>query len=32
MQMLRLDPPLHMQTPKGPGLAHFMINYGVEAT
>ncbi len=31
MQIIQLDPPLHMQTPKGPGIAHFMINYGPEA-
>ena len=28
--MLRLDPPLPVQTPRGPGLAHVLIDYGVE--
>lgn len=28
--ILQLDPPLHMQTPKGPGWAHFVIDYGQE--
>ena len=27
----QLDPPLHMQTPKGPGWAHFVIDYGQES-
>lgn len=26
----QLDPPLPMMTPKGEGLAHFIIDYGVE--
>ena len=29
--MLQLNPPLPMETPKGRGLAHFLIDYGVEA-
>jgi hypothetical protein len=29
--MLQLNPPLPMETPKGPGLAHFVIDYGPEA-
>jgi len=28
--MLRLDPPLPVQTPRGPGLAHVLIDYGAE--
>ena len=28
--MLRLDPPLPVTTPKGAGLAHVLIDYGVE--
>lgn len=28
--MLQLDPPLPMETSKGPGLAHFVIDYGPE--
>lgn len=28
--MLQLDPPLPMMTPKGAGLAHFVIDYGPE--
>lgn len=28
--MLQLDPPLPMTTPKGAGLAHFVIDYGAE--
>jgi hypothetical protein len=28
--MLQLDPPLPMITPRGPGLAHFLIDYGAE--
>jgi hypothetical protein len=27
----QLDPPLHMETPKGPGWAHFVIDYGPES-
>lgn len=29
-RMLRIDPPLPILTPKGPGLAHFLLDYGVE--
>lgn len=28
--MLQLNPPLHMQTPKGAGYAHFVIDYSQE--
>ncbi|KPK59029.1 MAG: hypothetical protein AMJ59_12715 [Gammaproteobacteria bacterium SG8_31] len=28
--MLQLNPPLPVQTPRGPGLAHIVIDYGVE--
>lgn len=28
--MLQLNPPLPVQTPRGPGLAHVLIDYGVE--
>lgn len=28
--ILQLNPPLPLVTPKGSGLAHFMIDYGVE--
>lgn len=28
--MLRLDPPLPLETPKGKALAHVLIDYGVE--
>lgn len=27
----QLNPPLPLETPKGPGLAHFVIDYGPEA-
>lgn len=27
----QLHPPLHMDTPKGSGWAHFVIDYGLEA-
>ncbi len=27
----QLNPPLPMTTPKGPGLAHFVLDYGPEA-
>ncbi len=27
----QLNPPLPMETPKGPGLAHFVIDYGPES-
>ena len=29
--VVQLNPPLHMETPKGAGLAHFVIDYGPEA-
>jgi hypothetical protein len=29
--MLQLNPPLPVTTPKGPGLAHVIIDYGAEA-
>ena len=29
--MLQLNPPLPVVTPKWPGLAHVLIDYGVEA-
>ena len=29
--MLQLNPPLPVMTPKGLGLAHVLIDYGVEA-
>jgi len=28
--MLQLNPPLPVNTPKGPGLAHIIIDYGAE--
>ena len=28
--MIRLDPPLPLDTPKGKAMAHFLIDYGVE--
>lgn len=28
--MTRLDPPLPLTTPKGPAMAHFIIDYGIE--
>jgi hypothetical protein len=28
--MLQIDPPLPMTTPRGAGLAHFVIDYGAE--
>lgn len=30
MPLLQLDPPLPVITPKGPGLAHVLIDYGPE--
>lgn len=27
----QLEPPLPLETPKGPGLAHFVIDYGPES-
>lgn len=29
--MLQLDPPLPLNTPKGEGFAHFLIDYGPES-
>lgn len=29
--ILQLDPPLELSTPKGIGIAHFLIDYGMEA-
>jgi hypothetical protein len=29
--LVQLNPPLHMETPKGAGLAHFVIDYAPEA-
>jgi hypothetical protein len=28
--ILQLNPPLPIETPKGPGLAHFLIDYSIE--
>ena len=28
--LYRVDPPLPVHTPKGDGLAHFVIDYGIE--
>lgn len=28
--MIQLNPPLPMNTPKGEGIAHFLIDYGIE--
>jgi hypothetical protein len=28
--ILRLDPPLPLSTPKGPALAYFLIDYGLD--
>jgi hypothetical protein len=28
--LLQLDPPLPVDTPKGPGIAHLVIDYGAE--
>jgi hypothetical protein len=28
--MIQLNPPLPLQTPKGEGLAHFLIDYSIE--
>jgi hypothetical protein len=28
--MLQLDPPIPIETPKGKGLAHILIDYGIE--
>lgn len=29
--ILQLNPPLPLETPKGKGLAHFIIDYGIES-
>ncbi len=29
--LTQLEPPLPLETPKGPGLAHFVIDYGPES-
>ena len=31
MALLQLNPPIPIDTPKGPGMAHFLIDYGPEA-
>jgi hypothetical protein len=31
MSLTQLNPPLPMETSKGPGLAHFIIDYGPES-
>jgi len=28
--ILQLNPPVPLKTPKGPALAHFLIDYGIE--
>lgn len=30
--LIQLNPPLWLETVKGPGLAHFMIDYGIESS
>lgn len=30
MNLLQLDPPLPLETPRGPALAHVLIDYGAE--
>jgi hypothetical protein len=30
MSITQLNPPIPMETPRGPGLAHFLIDYGPE--
>lgn len=30
MALVQLDPPLPLDTPKGKGLAHVLIDYGIE--
>lgn len=30
MTILQLDPPIPMDTPRGPGIAHFLLDYGIE--
>lgn len=29
--ILQLNPPIPLDTPKGPALAHFIIDYGIES-
>jgi hypothetical protein len=29
--IIQLNPPLPMDTPKGPGICHFLIDYGIES-
>jgi len=29
--MIELNKPLHMETPKGKAIAHFVIDYGIES-
>ena len=29
--IIQLNPPIELQTPKGEGICHFMIDYGMEA-
>ena len=31
MTLTQLNPPIPLQTPRGPGLAHFVIDYGPES-
>ena len=28
--IIRIDPPLPLETPRGKGMAHFLIDYGIE--
>ena len=28
--MLQLDPPIPLDTPRGPGLAHIVLDYGID--
>jgi len=30
MSLIQLDPPIPIQTPKGSGIGHFLIDYGPE--
>jgi len=30
MKILQLDPPIPLDTPRGPGIAHLVIDYGLE--
>ena len=29
-EIVRIDPPIPLTTPKGPAYAHFLIDYGIE--